>query len=80
MLDAVVVGVGSGGTMTGLSHYFERVAPHVEMMLADPRGSVLVDVVRTGKIQKAAGSWLVEGIGEDVDPADPGSVARARRL
>jgi cystathionine beta-synthase len=68
MLDAVVVGVGSGGTMTGLSHYFERVAPHVEMILADPKGSVLVDVVRTGKIQKAAGSWLVEGIGEDVIP------------
>ena len=68
MLDAMVVGVGSGGTMTGLSHYFERVAPHVEMILADPKGSVLVDVVRTGKIQKAAGSWLVEGIGEDVIP------------
>jgi len=64
----VVVGVGSGGTMSGLSHYFERVAPHVEMILADPKGSVLVDVVRTGKIQKAAGSWLVEGIGEDVIP------------
>src|SRR6202789_3792590 len=38
MLDAVVVGVGSGGTMTGLSHYFQRVAPHVEMILADPKG------------------------------------------
>jgi cystathionine beta-synthase len=68
MLDAVVVGVGSGGTITGLSRYFARVAPHVEMILADPRGSVLVDVVRTGRIQKAAGSWLVEGIGEDFVP------------
>jgi cystathionine beta-synthase len=68
MLDAVVVGVGSGGTLTGLSRYFERVAPHVEMILADPKGSVLVDVVRTGRIQKPAGSWLVEGIGEDFVP------------
>src|SRR5918911_634962 len=67
-VDAVVVGVGSGGTLTGLSRYFERVAPHVEMVLADPKGSVLVDVVRTGKIQKEAGSWLVEGIGEDFIP------------
>jgi cystathionine beta-synthase len=67
-LDAVVVGVGSGGTLTGLSRYFERVAPHVEMVLADPKGSVLADVVRTGKIQKEAGSWLVEGIGEDFIP------------
>ncbi|MFP5307090.1 MAG: pyridoxal-phosphate dependent enzyme [Gammaproteobacteria bacterium] len=68
MLDAVVCGVGSGGTLTGLSRYFARVAPHVEMVLADPVGSVLADVVRTGSIQKEAGSWLVEGIGEDFIP------------
>jgi cystathionine beta-synthase len=68
MCDAVVCGVGSGGTMTGLSRYFGRVAPHVEMVLADPKGSILVDVVKTGKIQKEAGSWLVEGIGEDFIP------------
>lgn len=68
MLDAVVVGVGSGGTLTGLSRYFARVAPHVEMILADPRGSILADTVRTGRAQKPAGSWLVEGIGEDFVP------------
>jgi cystathionine beta-synthase len=68
MLDAVVVGVGSGGTLTGLSRYFERVAPHVEMILADPKGSILADLVNTGRIQKPAGSWLVEGIGEDFVP------------
>lgn len=68
MLDAVVVGVGSGGTLTGLGRYFARVAPHVEMVLADPRGSILKDVVDTGKPQKEPGSWLVEGIGEDFIP------------
>ncbi|NGY03436.1 pyridoxal-phosphate dependent enzyme [Solimonas terrae] len=68
MLDAVVVGVGSGGTLTGLSRYFARVAPHVEMLLADPGGSVLADIVNTGRIQKEAGSWLIEGIGEDFVP------------
>jgi cystathionine beta-synthase len=68
MLDAVIAGVGSGGTLTGLSRYFARVAPHVEMVLADPKGSVLTDVVKTGKIQQPAGSWLVEGIGEDFVP------------
>src|SRR4030095_1701014 len=66
-LDAVVCGVGSGGTITGLSRYFARVAPHVEMVLADPAGSVLADYVRTGKIGEA-GSWVVEGIGEDFVP------------
>ena len=44
-VDAIVCGVGSGGTMTGLSRYFARVAPHDEMVLADPSGSVLAEYV-----------------------------------
>jgi len=66
-LDAIVCGVGSGGTITGLSRYFARVAPAVEMVLADPRGSVLAGYVATGTVG-IAGSWLVEGIGEDFVP------------
>ncbi|MEO8156192.1 MAG: pyridoxal-phosphate dependent enzyme [Betaproteobacteria bacterium] len=66
-VDAVVFGVGSSGTMTGLSRYFAKVSPHTEMVLADPVGSVLADYVHTGKYG-AAGSWLVEGIGEDFIP------------
>jgi cystathionine beta-synthase len=67
-LDAAVCGVGSGGTITGLSRYFARVAPEVDIVLADPAGSVLVDYVKTGRIGQA-GSWLVEGIGEDFVPS-----------
>ncbi|MDP6351870.1 MAG: pyridoxal-phosphate dependent enzyme [Alphaproteobacteria bacterium] len=66
-VDAVVCGVGTGGTLTGLGRFFARTAPEVEMVLADPEGSVLVDYLRTGAIGKA-GSWLVEGIGEDFVP------------
>ncbi|MDQ6625813.1 MAG: cystathionine beta-synthase [Verrucomicrobiota bacterium] len=68
-LDAVVVGVGSSGTITGLSRFFARVKPRrgMEMILADPEGSVLVDYVKTGKFGEA-GSWAVEGIGEDFIP------------
>ncbi|HSZ81789.1 MAG TPA: pyridoxal-phosphate dependent enzyme [Polyangia bacterium] len=67
-VDAVVCGVGSGGTITGLSRYFARTSPDVEMVLADPAGSILADYVKTGKVGKA-GSWLVEGIGEDFVPS-----------
>jgi cystathionine beta-synthase len=67
-LDAVVCGVGSGGTITGLSRFFAKVAPQVEIVLADPQGSVLVEYVKTGQIGQA-GSWLVEGVGEDFVPA-----------
>ena len=67
-LDAMVCGVGTGGTITGLARYFERASPRTEMILADPQGSVLADYVKTGKLKKPVGSWLVEGIGEDFLP------------
>ncbi len=67
-LDAVVAGVGSGGTLTGLGRYFREVAPGVEMVLADPAGSVLAGAVETGEVGTEVGSWLVEGIGEDFVP------------
>jgi cystathionine beta-synthase len=56
----------------------KRVAPDVEMVLADPEGSVLADVVKTGT-HGEAGSWLVEGIGEDFVPSncDLGLVCKA---
>lgn len=76
-VDAVVCGIGSGGTMTGIGRFFARVSPSTEMVLADPRGSVLVDVVE-GRQPGPVGSWLVEGIGEDFVPdnADLALVAR----
>jgi len=67
-LDAIVVGVGSSGTIAGLAHYFSRVAPQVELVLADPQGSVLAHYIDTGELT-AKGSWLVEGIGEDYIPS-----------
>jgi len=67
-LDAVVCGVGTGGTLTGMSRYFARVAPAVEMVLADPQGSALAGAVRTGKAEATGRGWLVEGIGGDHVP------------
>jgi cystathionine beta-synthase len=66
-VDAVVVGVGSGGTLSGVGRYMRRVSPDTKMVLADPKGSVLAPLVQTGKMTEA-GSWLVEGIGEDFVP------------
>src|SRR5690349_900945 len=68
-LDAVIAGVGTGGSMTGLSRFFARTAPGVELVLADPVGSVLADYVRTGEVGHGERSWLVEGIGGDSVPA-----------
>jgi cystathionine beta-synthase len=67
-LDAVVCGVGTGGTLTGMSRFFARTAPAVDIVLADPQGSMLVDYVKTGVASSRPRSWLVEGIGEDFIP------------
>ncbi len=82
-VDAVVVGVGSGGTLTGLGRFFNRVKPRrgIEMVLADPTGSILFEYVKTGKLVPS-GSWAVEGIGEDFIPeiADMSLVTEAYEI
>jgi cystathionine beta-synthase len=68
-VDAIVCGVGSGGTLTGLGRFFSRVKPRrgIEMVLGDPTGSVLYEYVKRGELVPS-GSWAVEGIGEDFIP------------
>src|SRR5437870_3224624 len=67
-LDAVVCGVGTGGTITGLSRYFDKVSKKVEVVLADPDGSVVAAYVSTKQLPEKVGTWHVEGIGEDFIP------------
>ncbi len=67
-LDAIVLGVGSSGTVTGLSRYFAREAPDLELVLADPEGSILAEYINEGTLATESGSWMVEGIGEDFLP------------
>ena len=78
-LDAVVCGVGTGGTLAGLTHYFARTGPQVEMVLADPVGSGLAHFATRGTLPPKMTPWLVEGIGGDTVPsvADFSRVAAA---
>lgn len=92
-VDAIVCGVGSGGTLTGLGNFFAQVSPKTQMVLADPKGSILAPLIEHG-ITIEPGSWLVEGIGEDFIPdicdldlikkaytiTDAESIATAREL
>jgi cystathionine beta-synthase len=66
-LDAIVLGVGSSGTVSGIGKYLAENAPHVDMILADPVGSILANYINKGEMG-VGGSWLVEGIGEDFIP------------
>jgi cystathionine beta-synthase len=68
-VDAIVVGVGSSGTVSGLSRYLAKHAPHVDIILADPVGSILADYINLGELKEKNAGWLVEGIGEDFIPS-----------
>src|SRR5690606_40926994 len=78
-VGAVVVGVGSGGTMTGLANCFAKQAPDVELILADPAGSSLTGLVETGEGGKATGSWMGEGIGEGSSPPPVADFSRVHK-
>ena len=66
-VDAFVAGVGSGGTVTGVGRFLKEKNPDLQMILADPEGSILAPKVNDG-IEVEPGAWLVEGIGEDFVP------------
>ena len=68
-VDTIVCGVGSSGTITGLTRYFRQTQPNLEFVLADPKGSILDEYIKTGHVSDTSGSWAVEGIGEDFIPA-----------
>ena len=66
-VDAIVLGVGSSGTVSGFSKYLQENDLETELVIADPVGSVVAGYVETGEIGESS-SWLVEGIGEDFIP------------
>ncbi|MDA8193530.1 MAG: cysteine synthase family protein [Thermaerobacter sp.] len=66
---AVVAGAGTGGTLSGIGRYLKRQDPAVEVVGADPIGSIFTGPVAPFKI---------EGMGEDYYPEtlDPSVVDR----
>jgi len=68
-MDAIVFGVGSSGTMSGMTKYFKKHAPNIEMIVADPVGSILAEYINEKNLSDKSGSWKVEGIGEDFLPS-----------
>jgi cystathionine beta-synthase len=67
-IDAFVAGVGSGGTVSGVGRFLKSKDPKVQIILADPAGSILAPLVNEGR-EVEPGSWLIEGIGEDFVPS-----------
>ncbi len=67
-VDVFVVGMGTGGTITGVGKFLKEMNPKVQIVGVDPIGSVLYDYFYTGKLVEAH-SYKTEGIGEDFIPS-----------
>ncbi len=62
-IDALVISVGTGGTISGVGRYFKEHKPEVLIVGADPEGSVY-----TAADESGVHPYLVEGIGKDTWP------------
>ncbi|HLA42199.1 MAG TPA: cysteine synthase family protein, partial [Aggregatilineales bacterium] len=74
-VDVFVCGIGTGGTITGVSRYLKKQNPNIKIIGVDPLGSILYEHFKTGGFGKAEG-YKIEGIGEDFVPTsyDPSTV------
>jgi cystathionine beta-synthase len=64
-----VAGAGTGGTITGAGRYLKEKNPKVQLIGADPVGSILAEMWRSGGKSKPEGApYKVEGIGQDNIP------------
>ena len=91
----LVAGAGTGGTITGVGRFLKKKNPKIQVVCADPVGSILAEYWRSGGTHKIEGvPYKVEGIGQDKIPgtldmtlidefqtvADRDAFAMARRL
>jgi cystathionine beta-synthase len=66
-LDALVIAIGTGGTVVGNSKFLKSQKPDLKVIGVDPVGSIYYDLFHTGKWPKPH-SYYVEGFGEDFMP------------
>ncbi|HET7043639.1 MAG TPA: pyridoxal-phosphate dependent enzyme, partial [Gaiellaceae bacterium] len=62
-LDAIVISVGTGGTISGVGRFFREHRPDVKIVGVDPEGSIY-----TARDESELHPYLVEGIGKDTWP------------
>ena len=88
-----VASIGTGGTISGAGRFLKEKNPNIQVIGADPLGSIFKHYKETGELIKGT-PYLVEGIGQDCLPAnvhfqyidkiinisDKESFAAARRL
>src|SRR5678815_276493 len=64
-----VIGVGTGGTITGVARFLKEKNPAIRIIGADPLGSIFAEMFQTGKKPQPQ-PYKVEGIGQDEMPGN----------
>lgn len=64
----VVIGMGTGGTITGIGRYLKKKNPKIKIIGVDPEGSGYTHYFKTGQMPEIFKTYKVEGVGEDFLP------------
>ena len=64
-----VIGVGTGGTITGVARFLKEKNPAIRIIGADPQGSIFAEMFQTGRKPQPQ-PYKVEGIGQDEMPGN----------
>jgi len=67
-VDTIVLGIGTGGTVSGIGKYLKEQKPTIKMVGVDPVGSIYHSMFHSGEAG-SADTYLIEGIGEDFMPS-----------
>jgi cystathionine beta-synthase len=62
-VTAVVIGVGTGGTITGVARFLKAKNPDIRVIGADPVGSIFAEMFKTGRKPQVQ-PYKTEGIGQ----------------
>lgn len=67
-IDYFVAGMGTGGTISGISNYLKEKNEKVQVIGVDPVGSLYHEYFKTKTVKSQPKSYKIEGIGEDFIP------------
>lgn len=65
-IDVIIIGAGTGGTITGIGRKMKELSPNIQIIGVDPKGSILAEPPELNK--NGVGFYEVEGIGYDFVP------------
>jgi len=68
-LTHVVIGVGTGGTITGVARFLKEKNSKIRVIGADPAGSIFAEMFKTGRKPQVQ-PYKLEGIGQDELPGN----------